>query len=112
LAASGTHSSGVLSLGLAAEEKKSLAARALPTPVGTCRHKLLAQNTHWALAFPAVAASGDVRSPRENQRLVNGLDTALHITLLRHGLYVGEITTWLHWNGQAVGSHWHGQMLD
>jgi hypothetical protein len=45
--------------------------------------------------------------------LVNGLDTALHITVLLHGLYVGVITTWLHWHDQAVGSrHWHDQMLN
>jgi hypothetical protein len=44
--------------------------------------------------------------------MANGLDTALHITVLLHGLYVGATTTWLHWHDQAVGSHWHDQMLN
>ena len=38
-------------------------------------------------------------------RLVNRLDTALHITVLLHGLYVGVIPIWLHWHDQAVGRH-------
>jgi hypothetical protein len=42
--------------------------------------------------------------------VVNGFDTALDITALLHGLYVGAIATWLHWHDQAVGSHWHGQV--
>jgi hypothetical protein len=33
------------------------------------------------------------------------LDTALHITVLLHGLYVGVIPIWLHWHDQAVGRH-------
>jgi hypothetical protein len=45
-------------------------------------------------------------------RAADGLDTALHITALLHGLYVGAITTWLHWHGQTVGSHWYDQMLN
>jgi hypothetical protein len=43
---------------------------------------------------------------------MGALDTALHITVLLHGLYVGVTTTWLHWHDQAVGSHWHDQMLN
>jgi hypothetical protein len=50
--------------------------------------------------------------PRCIAALANGLDTALHITALLHGLYVGVIATWLHWHDQAVGSHWHVQMLN
>jgi hypothetical protein len=39
------------------------------------------------------------------------LDTALHITVLLYGLYVGVITTWLHhWHDQTAGSHWHDQV--
>jgi threonine/homoserine efflux transporter RhtA len=44
--------------------------------------------------------------------VANGLDTALHITVLLHGIYVGVIATWLHWHDQTVGSHWHVQMLN
>jgi hypothetical protein len=45
--------------------------------------------------------------------MANGLDTALRIiTALLHGLYVGVITTWLHWHDQTVGAHWHDQMLN
>ena len=43
--------------------------------------------------------------------LVNRLDTALHITVLLHGLYVGVIPIGLHWHDQMVGSHWHDQLL-
>jgi hypothetical protein len=44
--------------------------------------------------------------------MLNGLDTALHIAVLLHGLFVGVITTWLHWHDQAVGSHWYDQVLN
>jgi hypothetical protein len=40
-----------------------------------------------------------------NPKLVNRLDTALHIAVLLHGLYVGVIPIWLHWHDQVVGRH-------
>jgi hypothetical protein len=44
--------------------------------------------------------------------MANGLDTALHITVVLHGLYVGVIATWLLWHDQTAGSHWHAQILN
>lgn len=41
----------------------------------------------------------------QNAALVNMLDTALHITVLLHGLYVGVIPIWLHWHDQTAGRH-------
>jgi hypothetical protein len=49
----------------------------------------------------AAAHSLPVRRPA----VVNRLDTALHITVLLHGLYVGVIPIWLHWHDQAAGRH-------
>jgi hypothetical protein len=72
----------------------------------------------WFLAGfrPAATAGGGRGRPRERRprgaKVVNGLDTALHITVLLHGLYVGVTTTWLHWHDQAAGSHWHDQVLN
>jgi hypothetical protein len=37
--------------------------------------------------------------------VANRPDTALHITVFLHGLYVGVIPIWLHWHDQAVGRH-------
>jgi hypothetical protein len=40
------------------------------------------------------------------RRLVNRLDTALHITALHHGPYVGAIPIWGGgWHDQTVGRH-------
>jgi hypothetical protein len=45
-------------------------------------------------------------------KLVNRLDTALHITaVLLYSLYVGVIHICLHWHDQMAGSYWHDQML-
>jgi hypothetical protein len=71
-----------------------------------------AERTEWCQVgrrpgpFPLLGAE----SPLPPLALI-GLDTALHITVLLHGLYVGVVTTWLHWHNQSVGSHWHDQML-
>jgi hypothetical protein len=38
--------------------------------------------------------------------VVNRPDTALHITVLLHGLYVGVLPLGLHWHDQAAGHGW------
>jgi hypothetical protein len=63
-------------------------------------------------ATTAAGGKANAAGERGTGNLADGLDTALHITALLHGLYVGAITTWLHWHGQTVGSHWYDQMLN
>jgi hypothetical protein len=41
---------------------------------------------------------------RQDCQLINRLDTALHITVLRHGLYVGAIPIWLLRGGGGAGA--------
>jgi hypothetical protein len=83
---------------------------------GYCQY--LSYNKGGAGATPKDVAAcgrcvGVVHRRPDGGKVVNGLDTALHITVLLHGLYFGAITTWLHWHDQAAGSHsWHDQMLN